>query len=72
MSRQLRSNNPVLYPAVCSISPQELADLEETELLFVIVNVKNRLESDGFKADVRVVMTSDEPPVCQLVGTVSA
>jgi hypothetical protein len=30
------------------------------------------LESDGFKADVQVVMTSDEPPVCQLVGTVSA
>lgn len=69
MLRQLRSGNPVLNPAVCSITPEEIADLEEIEMLFVTANVKTRMESDELKADVQVIKTADSPPAYFFVGT---
>lgn len=59
MSRLIRSKNPALDPAVCNVARQDSADLAESDLMYVAVNLHNRLTDEGHAVDVRYIKTPD-------------
>lgn len=70
MSRQLRSNNPVLNPAVCSITHLEFAGLAEEHLSLIVIGIQNRLKNDGHWVNVQYILTPQEPHACMIVSAI--
>ena len=68
MSRQLRSNNPVFNPAICTITHLEFADLAALHLSSIVVSIQNRLTDDEHEVDVQCIIARNERHACHIVS----